>query len=428
MRSSVRRDPECNLNCRTFQPFVVRSPPLVRRLGIVLACLLAPLLLWAALPVPSDGAPPLADRIAKKRDQIGRKKGTERVLSTEISAYTQRIGRLERRIGGLERRQLTLQGDLDAKRAELVRIQGRLRSERARLVRLRVRLRETRQALSERLREIYKAAKPDALSVVLNAKGFADLLSRGEFIQRIADQDRKIVLIVRDAKADAVATERRLDRLERRQQVVTDLIAGRVQAVAATRRELVGTKVGLRGTRSDKSRALRRVRDDRGELQEDLAAMEAQQARIQARLARAAAQDAGARAAGGDPGPIRRGSGSLVWPANGPVSSPFGQRWGRLHAGIDIPLAVGTPLRAADAGRVAIAGWVGGYGNYTCIQHTGSLSTCYGHQSSLGVSEGQSVRKGQVIGASGNTGNSTGPHLHFEVRVGGGPVDPMGYL
>jgi murein DD-endopeptidase MepM/ murein hydrolase activator NlpD len=77
---------------------------------------------------------------------------------------------------------------------------------------------------------------------------------------------------------------------------------------------------------------------------------------------------------------------------------------------------------------VLIAGFTGGYGNYTCIQHSGSLSTCYAHQTSIGVSVGATVSQGQVIGQSGNTGNSTGPHLHFEVRVNGSPVDPMGYL
>jgi murein DD-endopeptidase MepM/ murein hydrolase activator NlpD len=103
-------------------------------------------------------------------------------------------------------------------------------------------------------------------------------------------------------------------------------------------------------------------------------------------------------------------------------------RWGRLHAGVDIAIPSGTPIHAAAAGRVVIAGWVGGYGNYTCIQHAGALSTCYGHQTSIGVSVGQSVSQGQVIGSSGCTGHCFGPHVHFETRINGAPVNPMNYL
>lgn len=128
--------------------------------------------------------------------------------------------------------------------------------------------------------------------------------------------------------------------------------------------------------------------------------------------------------------PVRYGSGRVNWPLPGyrTISSPFGMRWGRLHAGIDIPAPVGTPIRAADAGTVILAGWTGGYGNYTCVQHTKTLSTCYGHQSRLLVRAGQDVQAGETIGLTGNTGSSTGPHLHFETRVGGQPLDPMGFL
>ncbi|MSW51777.1 MAG: peptidoglycan DD-metalloendopeptidase family protein [Actinobacteria bacterium] len=127
-------------------------------------------------------------------------------------------------------------------------------------------------------------------------------------------------------------------------------------------------------------------------------------------------------------GSVKKGSGALDYPANGTFTSPFGYRWGRLHGGIDIAVPVGTPVHASASGTVRIAGWVGGYGNYICIDHGGSLSTCYGHNSRLGVSVGQKVTKGQVIAASGNTGNSTGPHIHFETRVNGVQRDPMGYL
>jgi murein DD-endopeptidase MepM/ murein hydrolase activator NlpD len=391
------------------------------RLRLLLACALTPLLLWAALPVASTGqGTRLQQKIDATRAKIGKKKGTERVLTSDIATYSRRINRLQNRIGGLQRRQASLQADLDRKRAQLSRTQAELRSERARLARLRARLVVARRALSRRLVEMYKADRPDVLSVVLNSDGFAELLERGEFIRRIADQDRRILRIVREAKADAIATEKRLDRLERRQQRITVQVLVRRNEVAQVKEELVGTRVGYERTQAGKQRALSKVRVDRKELEEHLNGLEREQAKIRARLASAAGAPSG--------GPVRRGSGSLIWPANGPISSGFGMRWGRLHAGVDIPLANGTPLRAADSGRVAIAGWTGGYGNYTCIQHGSSLSTCYGHQSSIGVSVGQSVSQGDVIGRSGNTGNSTGPHLHFETRVNGSPVDPMGYL
>ena len=130
----------------------------------------------------------------------------------------------------------------------------------------------------------------------------------------------------------------------------------------------------------------------------------------------------------GPAGPIRRGSGDLIFPVNGPLVSPFGQRWGRLHAGIDLASPAGTPIRAAETGQVVIAGPVGGYGNYVCVQHTRALSTCYAHMSRFMTEKGAMVRQGQVIGLVGCTGHCFGDHLHFETRVGGRPVDPQGYL
>jgi murein DD-endopeptidase MepM/ murein hydrolase activator NlpD len=127
-------------------------------------------------------------------------------------------------------------------------------------------------------------------------------------------------------------------------------------------------------------------------------------------------------------GHVRRGGGDLIWPIRGSVTSPFGMRWGRLHAGIDIGAATGTPIHAAANGRVILMAPTGGYGNYTCVKHAGPVSTCYAHQSRFGTSVGASVRQGDVIGFVGNTGHSFGSHLHFEVRIDGRPVDPRGYL
>ncbi len=392
---------------------MARRMPRLRLLIVVAAM---PLALWLALPVLSDGAP-LSTKIESKKRAIAEKKGRERVLTSTISAYTERIDLLEGDISVLQARQTRIEADLANKRAELARVQDELRRERIRLVRLRARLAEARAALSDRLVELYKADEPDVVTVILESDGFADLLERAEFMQRVSQQDARIIDHVRAAKEEAVATERRLDALEDRQRKVTAEVAQRAADVAAIKDRLVGRQQEFQGVRDQKQQVLVSTRADRRELEGHLAALEKEQAAVQAKLAGYAPA-----------GPVRQGSGSMIWPINGTFSSPFGMRWGRLHAGIDISAPEGTPIRAADSGRVVLAAWTGGYGNYTCVSHSGTLSTCYAHQSRYGTSAGASVSKGQVIGFVGNTGHSFGAHLHFEVRINGSPVDPMGYL
>jgi peptidoglycan DL-endopeptidase CwlO len=393
---------------------------MARRLSLLLAVAALPLALWAVLPLISSGQSPesLQRQIERKRDQIEWRRGRERVLTSEISAFTRKISGLQADITNLQSRQVSLEADLAAKRAELAQIQEDLRRERLHLARLRTRLAEARVELANRLVQLYKQDTPDVVTVVLEADGFADLLERTEFMQRTSAQDARIIARVREAKAESIATAKRLDRLEQRAEEVAAAIEAEVAEVARVKGQLVERRDSYAAARAGKSELLANTRAGRAELEDHVAALEREQAAVLARL-----QGPSAVA-----GPVRQGSGGLIWPANGSISSPFGMRWGRLHAGVDIPLAEGTPLRAAAGGTVAIAGWTGGYGNYTCIQHSGSLSTCYGHQSSIGVSVGQQVGQGQVIGNSGNTGNSTGPHLHFEVRINGSPVDPLGYL
>jgi murein DD-endopeptidase MepM/ murein hydrolase activator NlpD len=403
----------------------------MRRLWLALACVVVPMLLWTSVPMDSGAATSgrlakIQDKIEITRWKIGRRKGTERTLSSDIARWSSRIGVLENRIDRLRGRESHLQSDLDAKRAELVSIQERLRKERRRLARLRARLAEGRAILEQRLVELYRADKPDLVTVVLNSHGFADLLERGEFLRRIQDQDQRVIRVVRRAKADATATAARLDSLERRQQELTALVLRRRNEVAQVKGELIGTQVGFRRTREGKQRALSNVRHQRHALQENLDEMQASSARIASQL----------RAASGAPslsaGPIRRGTGSMVWPVNGPITGVFGEaRPGHMHAGLDIAAPDGTPIRAADSGTVILfqgTGASGGYGNFVCVGHSGSVASCYAHLSRFGTSPGASVRQGQVIGYVGNTGNSFGAHLHFEVRVNGSPVNPMGYL
>jgi murein DD-endopeptidase MepM/ murein hydrolase activator NlpD len=399
------------------------------RLLIVAAAL--PFALWALLPLPSDGASPqsrlndVQKQIQSTQGKIGRRKGTERVLTTQISAYNARIGALQARIGHLERRQASVQADLDRKRAELNRLQDELRAERRRLVRLRKRLGVAKAALAQRLVELYQADAPDLVTVILNANGFADLLERGEFMQRVSQQDQHIITIVRTAQADATATEARLQVVERRQRKVTAIVLANRNQIANVKQDLINTRVGLDGTRSDKRRALVSVRTERQHLEGALSSLKAEQAKIQSTLQKAA----GTLPAGA----IRHGGGSMIWPVNGPITSPFceARAWERCHPGIDIGVPSGTPIRAAASGKVTLmqsAGASGGYGNYTCISHTSTLSTCYAHQSRFATSLGANVSQGDVIGYSGCTGLCFGPHLHFEVRINGAVTNPLNYL
>jgi murein DD-endopeptidase MepM/ murein hydrolase activator NlpD len=375
------------------------------------------------LPLPGLSAP-LNQRIDRARQKINHKKYKEHVLSETIASYNVRIRSLQGDIRGLQARQNRIQADLNQKRAELVAVRDKLERARDRLARLKAELKKAETVLAARLVEIYKRDDPDLLTVVLEADGFADLLEQSEFLRRISEQDQAIISRVRDLKKQAKAQADELKVLEGRVQRAAEIILARRNELAAAKGKLVRSRSALQGTRDDRKLVLNKVRTSRVRLEGDLRALEAQQQRVQNAL-----QNAQPRAFspnGG--GPIKRGSGQLIWPVNGPVVSPFGMRWGRLHAGIDIAVPAGTPIRAADSGRVVLMGVVGGYGNYTCVQHTGSMSTCYAHQSRFGTSNGASVSQGQVIGYVGCTGHCFGDHLHFEVRINGSPVNPMGYL
>jgi murein DD-endopeptidase MepM/ murein hydrolase activator NlpD len=177
------------------------------------------------------------------------------------------------------------------------------------------------------------------------------------------------------------------------------------------------TRERLRTERETKQETLASVRESKEKWLADIAALQAGSADIASRLRSGGSHSSATPSAAG-----------LIWPVQGVLTSPYGMRWGRMHEGIDIGAPTGTPIYAAAGGTVNYAGWEGGYGNLTLIDHGNGLATAYGHQSRFAVSSGQTVSRGQLIGYVGSTGHSTGPHVHFEVRVNGVPNDPLNYL
>jgi murein DD-endopeptidase MepM/ murein hydrolase activator NlpD len=374
---------------------------------------------YFVLPMPGMSKP-LNEKIGDARQRVERKKRTEGVLTTDISRYGTRIRSLQGEIRSVSRRQSRLEVEVNEKRRELNGIRDRLERARSRLVLLRARLIEGQKILAARLVAIYKDGDPDILSVVLDSTSFGDFLDRTEFLARIADQDNRVITRVRAAKREVTELTQQLGVLEGQAEAARNTILSKRNEVLAVKNRIVGRRDELAQARDGRASILSRVRSQRHQAEEDLASLERIQARVTGQIRNAQP--------GASAGPIRRGSGRFIWPVNGAVVSPFGQRWGRLHAGIDIASPTGTPIRAAASGRVILMGPTGGYGNYTCVGHGGGISTCYAHQSRYGTSGGASVSQGQVIGYVGCTGHCFGPHLHFEVRINGSPVDPLGYL
>jgi murein DD-endopeptidase MepM/ murein hydrolase activator NlpD len=354
------------------------------------------------------------DAAQSKLDEVRQHKG---VLTTTISHYNSRIGTLEGRVSTLRAREAEVQQRLDRKQAQLDRAEAVLATEKAHLVKVRGHLRGALLSFRKRLVSIYETGTPDVLGVVLASDGWSDLVSRTEYLDHLQSQDQRLVDRVRELRNESRAVVDRLRAARDQIEEARDTIAAQKQALEQTRTSIEAHQSKLRQARGKREDALAQIKDHEQKLEGRLG--DIQQKITEKLLGPGAVLP---------PGAIQAGSNGFIWPVNGAIVSPFGMRWGRMHEGVDIAVPSGTPIRAAASGSVAIAGWVGGYGNYTCINHGGGVSTCYGHQEAFAVSAGQSVSQGQVIGYSDCTGHCFGPHVHFEVRINGAAVDPMGYL
>lgn len=373
------------------------------------AALVAALLAVIAIAgVDRAGAQDLQSRLDQREAELSEQKDRKGVLSSELAKYNAAVDQLAGEVATLRNREAIVV-------AELRQVQARLNDEKHQLDVYRAQLRRSLNILRNRLVDIYRSGEADFMTVMLESDGFDDLLSRYEYLRRIEEQDSSIVSRVRDLRNGTIVTVERVteDR---------DEIESKKAELVRTRTQLEAREAELAAARDTKASALDQVNSHIDHLEADVSDLQDQiQQQIQAASSTPGVTPLQA-------GPIQGASGGWIWPVNGTLTSPFGWRWGRMHEGIDISVPEGTPIRAAKAGNVVIAAYTGGYGNYTCVDHGGGLSSCYAHQSSYAVSPGDSVEQGAVIGYSGNTGSSTGPHLHFEIRVNGSAVDPLGYL
>lgn len=227
---------------------------------------------WAVLPL-SSGAQSAGDL----QNRIDSKRSTEQRLSADAETFGRIAARLERAIAIIERKRAAAQAELDRNEAKLERIKADLLRERRRLARLRARLAFSRRVLARRLREIYTAGRPDLMTVVLTARGFADLLERGEFLRRIRDQDQEIIIAVRRARDASRRATKRLARLRRRQQRITDQVRQQRDALVRMDELLSARKADAERVRAARLAALRHVRGSRKRLEKELSRLQGEQ-------------------------------------------------------------------------------------------------------------------------------------------------------
>lgn len=278
--------------------------------------------------------------------------------------------------------------------------------------------RELEEAFGDRIARLYKQGPELSFELLLSSSDADQAIARTVLLERLTEGDQ-VDLERLSAARVVVASERRRLAVEQRELEQRLL---EQQAVLAEAEELRADRaLAAADARSRKQR----LADEHDDLETEEARLEklVRQRQEEERQRRTAANQTGT---GQGSGPTAGASG-YAWPLCAPVTSGYGPRWGRMHRGVDQGASTGTAIGAAKAGRVIFAGWQGGYGNLTLVDH-GDAVTAYAHQSSFAVREGAQVSRGQTIGYVGSTGNSTGPHLHLEVRVNGTAVNPRQYL
>ena len=384
------------------------------RLPVLVVLMLA---LSALLATPATAQSAEEARLAATRDRIAAVRAELKGAESEVAQDAASFAKAERQLA-------VVMAAVNAAEQAVARQQQAVDRAAQKLASLEEAEARQQNVMSDRAVQLYKQGSMVPLGSVLTSGTPQEAMRRTALVSVVNRADRRSFEQVTITQTAITAQRKQLkveqDSLER--------VVEQQRQIAAETEDL----------RNDKALALAASSLNVDELQSQEAHLESQSRELAA-LARRAQQvaavasrsaapaaPAAAPVPGAAPAPV--GVGGWTWPTNGPVTSEFGPRWGRLHAGIDIGGPTGQAIYAAAAGTVSYAGAMSGYGNIVLIDHGGGVVTAYAHQSALLVSSGTSVSSGQPIGRVGSTGNVTGPHLHFEVRVGGSPRNPRSYL
>ena len=348
----------------------------------------------------------LEDQLADLQRQAEEQQAKTNEASAKVENVSERLRQIQEELRVATAEYKEVKGQLDS-------VEDKISDNTELLEKTEADLKVKNKKLQQRVRDIYINGQISYVDVLFGAKDFADLMTRMDVLKRIIKHDYDLIMKVKEEKATVENTRAQLEKDKAEVEVlVTDAQAKKAKVEDKESEQQVLLDQAIYD------------RDTSERMYEEIMAASQEVANMIRRSQMSSAGYSGAPA----------GAGGMIWPISGPITSEFGWRThpifgtARFHSGLDIGGDYGMPIYAAASGTVIYAGWISGYGNAVIIDHGGGVTTLYGHNDSLNVSEGENVAQGQVIAMCGSTGNSTGPHCHFEVRENGEPVSPYGYL
>lgn len=348
----------------------------------------------------------LEDQLADLQRQAEEQQAKTNEASAKVENVSERLRQIQEELRVATAEYKEVKGQLDS-------VEDKISDNTELLEKTEADLKVKNKKLQKRVRDIYINGQISYVDVLFGAKDFADLMTRMDVLKRIIKHDYDLIMKVKEEKATVENTRAQLEKDKAEAEVLV--------ADAQAKKAKVEDKESEQQVLLDQAIY---DRDTSERMYEEIMAASQEVANMIRRSQMSSAGYSGAPA----------GAGGMIWPISGPITSEFGWRThpifgtARFHSGLDIGGDYGMPIYAAASGTVIYAGWISGYGNAVIIDHGGGVTTLYGHNDSLNVSEGENVAQGQVIAMCGSTGNSTGPHCHFEVRENGEPVSPYGYL
>jgi murein DD-endopeptidase MepM/ murein hydrolase activator NlpD len=373
--------------------------------GLVAGCLVA--LVALLLPAVATAQSAEERQLQDAKDRLAE-------IGDEITAAETDAEQADEELADADERLAEVEAVVNEVAAAVERQEGAVARAEERLLEVETEAAEVAEAFAERASRMYKQGATMSLEVLLDSGDAGDAFARSSYLRQVTQADRASI---ESLDASQVAVEAERERFEAERERLTEMQQEQEELLAEVQR-----------IRDSRAMEAAEAREQLRLLEEEQDDLEGDQERLEALIqerqeaARTAQQTTGTATTSAP------SSSGFAWPLCAPVTSEYGPRWGRMHRGIDQGASTGTPVGASKDGTVIFADWQGGYGRLVLIDHHDGVVTAYAHLSSTAVSNGQRVSQGDTIGAVGSTGNSTGPHLHFETRVNGSAVNPRQYL